>query len=172
MCAPSKNCANVKDASVFRELMDAINTYVFECKECSAKVNAYVAEMDEKFYKIKDELQRRLDDADRKLHQADLALTLCESTPSYDSEGNPQPQNCRAEQKERNRAIRQVEVAQNNINQMNSIMRELERVKSAYHSEKKNFDKLLDEKLPTGSACLKEESDLIQAYINEHPRQR
>lgn len=152
--------------------MDAINTYVSECHDYSGKVREYIGMMDEEFHKIKDELQMRLDDADRKLQQADLALTLCESRPSYDSEGNPQAPNCSSEQWERQKAKRQVEVAQRNMNDMNAIMRQLDRVKAEFLAEEKNFVRLLDEKLPTGSACLSEENDLIHAYMNEHPRQR
>lgn len=168
----SQYSANVRDASVFRQLMDAINTYVSECHECSGKVREYIGMMDEEFQKIKDELQMRLDDADRKLQQADLALTLCESRPSYDSEGNPQAPNCSSEQRERQKAKRQVEVAQRNMNDMNAILRQLDRVKAEYQNEEKRFVELLDKKLPTGSACLREENDLIHAYMNEHPRQR
>ena len=164
--------ANVKDASVFRQLMDAINTYVCECHDYSGKVREYIAIMDEEFYKIRDVLQQRLDDADRKLQQADLALTICESTPTYDSEGNPQQPSCSAEKWQRQKAKRQVEVAQRNMNQMNAILRQVDRLKSEYQSEEKRFMKLLDEKLPAGSACLQDESELMRTYMNEHPRQR
>jgi hypothetical protein len=164
--------ANVRDASVFRQLMDAINTYVTDCREYSRRVREYIAEKDEEFYKIKDILQQRLDDADRKLQQADLALTMCESRPSYDSEGHPQAPNCSSEQRARTRAREQVKFAQNCMNEMNAIFRKLEQVKAEFHNEEKRFINLMDEKLPTGSACLREENDLIHAYLNEHPRQK
>lgn len=158
--------ANVKDTSVFEQLINTTNTYVSACEDGVEKIDDYIFTMDNEMQKIKDVLAQRLCDAEIKLRNCDNALTLCQARICYDSEGNRQAPNCSSEERARMRAKRQAEVAQKNMNTMEELMRIADRLVNKYKESEKTFKNLLEIRLPDGNDSLKYIEDIVKDYHN------
>lgn len=164
--------ANVKDASVFQEMMKSINQYVNLGLQSQKDAHALINNSMNRLQKIKSVLQQRLDDAERKLQNADRALNICEATPKYDNQGHRIPPDCSAQRKARREAGIQEEAAKKNMERMQQILRAADQLITYYQNEEKRFQQLIDEKLPAGHAALRQQNRIVQEYINTHPRQR
>lgn len=163
--ARSNRESYVIDPDIFNRLMKAIDAYVYENKEQIKKVDDYIFEQENKLIKIQELLERRLEDAEIKLQNADHKLTLCQSRPAYDSEGNPKRPNCSSEEWARMRAKRQLDIAHKVISQMKELMRYAEKYKQSYEQEKNKMISLLENKLPTDKKQLNEHDKIMQEYL-------
>ncbi len=155
----------VIDPEIFKRLMGAIDNYVFENTEHIKKVDDYIFDQDNKLIKIQELLEQRLEDAHTKLSNADLKLSLCQSRPAYDSDGNPKEPNCSSEEWARMRAKRQVDVAERVMNQMNELLRYAEKYKHEYEEKKNKMVTLLENKLPADKKQLNEHDKIMQEYL-------
>ena len=158
--------ANVMDADVFQQLIDTTNGFVSDSEECVERIDEYVFIMDNEMHRIKDVLAQRLCDAETKLHNCDMALTLCQARPSYDSEGHPQAPDCSSEEHERMKAKRQFEVARNNMNKMEELMRIADHLVKQFEESKKSFKDLLEIRLQDGNDELRRKDRVVREYMN------
>lgn len=165
----SNTTANVKDVNVFRQLIDTTDTYVEDCEERVEKVDDYIFMMDNEMHKIKDQLAQRLCDAEIKLRNCDNALTLCQARVCYDSEGHRQAPNCSSEEHERMKAKRQMEVAQNNMNDMEELMRMANHLVNQFKGSEQKFKDLLEIRLQEGNDSLKRLDRVVKDYQNIKP---
>ena len=158
--------ANIKDASVFIQLVDATNSFVSDCENSVEKIDDYIFEMDNDMQKIKDLLAQRLYEAEIKLRNCDNALTLCEARVCYDEEGRRQKPDCSSEKHNRMKAKRQVEVAQNNMKRMEELMRLADHLVNRFNVSKKKFESLLQNRLQEGNDELKMLKRMVDNYRN------
>ncbi len=158
--------ANVKDVNVFRQLIDTTDTYVEECEERVEKIDDYIFMMDNEIHKIKDQLAQRLCDAEIKLRNCDNALTLCQARVSYDAEGHRQSPDCSIEVHARMKAKRQLEVARNNMNRMEELMRMADHFVNRFKESEQKFKDLLEIRLQDGNDSLKRLECVVIDYQN------
>ena len=158
--------SNIKDASVFMQLVDTTNFFVSECEDHVEEIDEYIFCMDNEMRKIKDLLAQRLYDAEIKLRNCDNALTLCQARVCYDEEGRRREPNCISEKHARMKAKRQVEVAQNNMRSIEELMRLADHLVDRYNNSKKKFEALLQGRLQEGNDELKRLKRLVDDYKN------
>ena len=162
----SSTKANIKDASVFMQLVDATNSFVSDCEDSVDKIDDYIFVMDNEMQKIKDLLAQRLYDAEIKLRNCDNDLTLCKARVCYDEEGRRQEPNCSTEKHNRWKAKRQVEVAWNNMRSMEELMRKADHLVNRFNESKKKFESLLQTRLQDGNDELKMLKRMVDDYRN------
>ena len=162
----NQTSANVKDVSVFKQLIDATNAYVNDCEERVAKVDDYIFVMDNEMHKINDQLARRLCDAEIKLRNCDNALTLCQARVSYEAEGHRASPDCSSEVHARMKAKRQMEVAQNNMRRMEELMRMADHLVNRFKESEQKFKDLLEIQLQDGNDSLKRLERVVKDYQN------
>lgn len=162
------NTANVKDASVFQQLMTSINNFIRAGQQTQSDAHRFIASSMDRLHSIERVLQQRLDDAQRKLQNADHELTLCRRKPCQDSQGNPILPQCHAQEQARKEANIQYEAASENMNQMRQILQQAEQLITYYEREEKRFQHLINEKLPADHRALSVKSKYVDAYLNTH----
>lgn len=158
--------ANVKDVSVFKQLIDTTETYVMECEDGVEKIDDYIFMMDNEMHKIKNQLAQRLFDAETKLRNCDNALTLCQTRVTIDMNGNRQAPNCSSEEHARMKAKRQMEVAQKNMNTMEELMRMADHLVNRFKESEQKFKDLLEIQLQEGNDSLKRLERIVKDYQN------
>ena len=166
----NRSQANVKDISVFQELLDATQGVIASCDQIIGAPRDFIFEVDNQLEKIMDLLQQRLHEAEVKRENCDRDLSLCEASVSYDAEGNPQPPNCSYERRKANQARRQVQAAENCVSQMKELMRMAEKIKDEYLQDEESFRQMIDHDLEADCAYLREEFNRMSEYVSlNHP---
>ncbi len=166
MAGPSKKDAYIENPEVFIKLIGSIDSFIEQNHENVRKVDDWMFDLENELQKIKELLEQRVMDAHTKLLNADFELNMCRSMPSYDKEGRPQKPNCSSQENARMTAKRQLDVAQENLNQMNEYLRYAQKFAREYEDKKQNFVKLLDNKLPSSISTLHKHHQIMQEYIN------
>ena len=162
------NTANVKDASVFQDLMSSINNFIRAGQQTQSDAHRLIASSMDRLHQIEGVLQKRLGDAQRKVQSAERELSICEATPCYDSQGNRIAPNCVAQKSARNEANMQYEAAQENMGKMREILQRADQLIAYYENAEKRFQHLIDEKLPANHRALSATSRYVEAYKNTH----
>ena len=162
------NIANVKDASVFQDLMSSINNFIRAGQQTQSDAHRLIANSMDRLHQIERVLQQRLDDAQRKVQNAERELSICEATPCYDSQGNRIAPNCASQRSARREANIQYEAAQENMSRMHEILKHADQLIAYYENEEKRFQHLIDEKLPANHRALSATSRYVDAYKNTH----
>jgi hypothetical protein len=169
MCPrPNRSKANVKDISIFQDLLSATENVRSNCEPLLGQPRDFIFEVDNQLEKIMDLLQQRLHEAEVKRENCDRDLSLCEASVSYDENGEPQPPNCSYERRKANQARRQVKAAENCVSQMKELMRMAEKIKNEYLQEEQSFKQLIDHDLADDCAYLRDEYDRMLEYLSSN----
>ncbi len=164
MSSNKKHQARVEDAEIFKRLINSMDKFIGENKGNVSNVDDFVFDAENKLRKTQELIEQRLMDANIKLQNRDMELSLCKQKASFDSEGRPIKPNCGFEKAARLRAKKQVEIAQRVINEMNEIMRFADEFENKYNVSKSNFTQLLDNKLPEAQIILQKQYKIVEGY--------
>ncbi len=158
--------AYVRNIEVFKRLIEAINSFVYRNKENVQKVDDFIFEKENELKKIKELLEQRLVEAQHKLHSCMLEQAICHQRIEYDDKGNRVKPNCRSENNAVMKAQRQEKFARNALNDMEELLRYVEKFAREYYHKRDNFMQLLENKLPADQANLNKHSEIVQQYMD------
>ncbi len=158
--------AFVRNKEVFKRLIEAIDSFVCRNKENVQKVDDFVFEKENELKKIKELLEQRLVEAQHKLQSCLMEQAICHQRIEYDDEGNRIKPNCSSENNAVMKAQRQEKFARNALNEMNELLRYVEKFVREYYHKRDNFMQLLENKLPADQANLNKHSEIVQQYVN------
>jgi hypothetical protein len=127
--------------------------------------DAYISDVYREILDIRNTLEHRLEDAERKLANQAMAESLCKQRLEYDEKGNKKTPDCRIEEHNTMNARREQKAARNCLDTMNEYMLALDKQLETYNQTKIRFEDFLNSRNQDTISLLAYYKRLGQDYL-------